>query len=350
MSAVFQQLVAWQRQHGRRGLPWQQSADPYRVWLSEIMLQQTQVATVIGYYERFLAAFPDVEALAAAPVDAVLALWSGLGYYARARNLHRAAQQVVALGGFPRTSEGLQALPGVGPSTAHAIAAFSWGAPVAILDGNVKRWLVRWLALDADLSQKPVHEQLWQQAQALVPADASHAEMVAYTQACMDLGNLRCTRRQPRCDDCPLQSSCAAHAQGLQQQLPRPKVRKIQPERAVALWVCLWRDQVCLQQRPMQGLWGGLWCLPEYAGDEEIAVLAGAVPLQHLPAFTHVFTHFRLQISPCLSTWPETAPPPLDGRWFTLPDALQLGLPQPIRKILQATAAMQQDFRLQSEA
>lgn len=350
MSAVFHQLIAWQRQHGRRGLPWQQSADPYRVWLSEIMLQQTQVVTVIDYYERFLTAFPTVEALAAAPIDAVLALWSGLGYYARARNLHRAAQQVVELGGFPQSPEGLQALPGIGPSTAHAIAAFSWGAPVAILDGNVKRWLARWLALDADLSQKPVQDLLWRQAQQLVPANASHAEMVAYTQACMDLGNLRCTRRQPRCDDCPLQTSCAAYAQNMQHQLPRPKSRKALPVRSATLWICLWRDQVCLQQRPMQGLWGGLWSLPEYAQEAALRERVGEVPIQHLPAFTHVFTHFRLDISPCFSRWPDTQPPPVDGRWFALPDALQLGLPQPIRKILQAMTAMQQDFRLQSEA
>ncbi|MEY2684706.1 MAG: A/G-specific adenine glycosylase, partial [Pseudomonadota bacterium] len=216
MSVFFERLVDWQRQHGRHGLPWQGSRDPYRVWLSEVMLQQTQVTTVLDYYPRFLARFPSVQALAAAPFDEVLALWSGLGYYSRARNLHRCAQAVVAQGGvFPGSAAGLQALPGIGPSTAAAIAAFCWGERVSILDGNVKRVLSRLLGFAGDMADARQVQVLWGHAQALVPDQVTPGEMVAYTQGLMDLGASLCARRQPQCLLCPAQAICVAQRDGL---------------------------------------------------------------------------------------------------------------------------------------
>jgi A/G-specific adenine glycosylase len=234
-AEFFPRLVAWQRSHGRSGLPWQHTQDPYRVWLSEIMLQQTQVASVLQYYPRFLQRFPTVQALAAATPDEVLALWSGLGYYSRARNLHRCAQAVVAEhgGAFPASAEQLQALPGIGRSTAAAIAAFCFGERVSILDGNVKRVLTRLLAFEGDMASATQEKLLWQRAQQLVPPDAGAAEMAAYTQGLMDLGASLCARTQPQCLLCPVQPLCAAQAQGRPEALSgAPAVRPGTPSGA----------------------------------------------------------------------------------------------------------------------
>jgi A/G-specific adenine glycosylase len=253
-AALAAQVVDWQRTHGRHDLPWQHQRDPYRVWLSEIMLQQTQVSTVLGYYERFLARFPDVAALAAADVDEVLALWAGLGYYSRARNLHRCAQDVMTQwgGAFPRTAVQLAQLPGIGPSTAAAIAAFCFEERAAILDGNVKRVLSRALGFGDDLAQVRHERRLWALAQTLVPAAA---DMPAYTQGLMDLGATLCTPRQPRCLLCPLASDCVARAQGQPEAYPVKTRQLRRSQRAHALlWLCH-GDAVWLERRPDTGIW-----------------------------------------------------------------------------------------------
>jgi A/G-specific adenine glycosylase len=336
-------IVAWQKTHGRHALPWQNTRDPYRVWLSEIMLQQTQVATVLGYYERFLERFPDVFALAAAPQADVLAAWSGLGYYGRARHLHRCAQQVAGeLGGrFPDTSEGLAALPGIGRSTAAAIAAFCFGERVAILDGNVKRVLARVLAYEGDLAEARSERELWAAATDLLPA----GEVDRYTQGLMDLGATVCLARSPLCLICPVQPICAAAAAGTQDRYP-VRSRRLVRSRRRSVWLeTRWRDRIWLLQRPPRGIWAGLWSLPELDSVEALAAVTAAWPgeAETLPAFTHVLTHIewtlepvRWTLPPALSaadadarvaSWPE-------GRWFTVPEALALGLPAPLRKRL----------------
>jgi len=268
-----QKLIAWQRRHGRSGLPWQGTRDPYRIWLSEVMLQQTQVSAVIPYYERFLAKYPTVEALAAASEDEVLRLWSGLGYYARGRNLHQAAQ--LLMNGFPRTAAQIAELPGVGRSTAAAIAAFAFGERVAILDGNVKRVLARCFGTD---------ENLWERAERLLPKRG----IETYTQALMDLGATVCTRN-PVCDKCPVKARCVARKTGRIAELPAPRPRKVLPLRKTRWFVYLDRGKVLLERRPSSGIWGGLWCFPERA-------LAKAATARRLEPIEHGFMHFRLRI------------------------------------------------------
>jgi len=337
-------VIAWQARHGRRDLPWQGTRDPYRVWLSEVMLQQTQVATVRGYYERFLARFPDVAALAAASMDDVLALWSGLGYYSRARNLHRCAQVVVAEHGgrFPRDSAALVALPGIGRSTAAAIAVFCGGEKVAILDGNVKRVLARSLGFGLDLAQSRHEADLWRRAQALVPRRG----VEAYTQGLMDLGATLCTPRDPGCMACPLSDLCVARAQGRQADYP-VKSRRSNRQRAshMLLWLTH-RDRVWLVQRPPSGVWAGLWSMAEFADAAALTSLTrgwpGAGSL--LPAITHVLTHRDWRLEPLRWRWPDRLPlaerrrlesalP--TGRWHARDRALALGLPAPIRRWLE---------------
>ena len=331
-------VMAWQRQHGRHTLPWQGVRDPYRVWLSEIMLQQTQVATVLDYYARFLARFPDVAALASAPLDDVLALWSGLGYYSRARNLHRCAQQVMAVHGgrFPGTAAALATLPGIGRSTAAAIAAFCHGERVAILDGNVKRVLTRVLGFGGDLAQSRQEKALWERAESLLPM----RDMAVYTQGLMDLGATVCTARQPRCTACPLATRCVAHAEGRPQAYP-VKTRRVQ-RRAWAhalLWLTQ-GDRVWLVQRPARGVWAGLWSLPQSedpAAWLALAASAGA-SAQVLDPFVHVLTHADWTLTPVQVelTVGSPAPAGLAGRWFPLTQARELGLPAPVRRLLAA--------------
>ena len=339
------ELTAWQQRHGRHDLPWQNTRDPYAVWLSEIMLQQTQVTTVLPYYRRFLGRFPTVAALAAATEDEVLALWSGLGYYSRGRNLHRAAGIIVdAHGGrFPGTLEALMALPGIGRSTAAAILVFAFGGRAAILDGNVKRVLARLRGIEGYPGETAVAARLWRDAEALLP----EKNLVAYTQGLMDLGATVCTRRRPRCGECPVRAFCAALATDRVSALPTPKPRKALPQRRTMMLVLQRAGEILLEKRPPAGIWGGLWCFPEEDADADpVAACArryGAkvVPGAMLPLVAHGFTHFRLDILPQtaqVQSWPQRAEEP--GRlWISPEDALQAALPAPVRGIVEQLIA-----------
>lgn len=338
------QVVRWQAAHGRNHLPWQNTRDAYRVWLSEIMLQQTQVATVLEYYARFLARFPDVRQLAAAPQDEVLALWSGLGYYSRARNLHRCAQIVVHQHGgeFPRTVDELAALPGIGRSTAGAIAAFCFGVRAPILDANVRRVLTRVLGFGADLADAKNERALWQQAEALLPRqDLSHA-MPRYTQGLMDLGAGICLPRNPNCLLCPLQEACVARRDGNPQDYP-VRTRKLKRS-AQAWWLLLRQDgagRLWLERRPSTGIWAGLYCPPVYdsrAALDEALQLHASCDARDLPAFTHVLTHRDLHLHLVLAR--DATPQPnahcaeQQSGWFAPTQWPALGLPAPVRKLL----------------
>ncbi|MBE7366552.1 A/G-specific adenine glycosylase [Ramlibacter pallidus] len=331
-------VVQWQRTHGRNALPWQNTRDPYRVWLSEIMLQQTQVAAVLGYYERFLARFPDVQALAAAPLDDVLALWGGLGYYSRARNLHRCAQDVVALhgGAFPRTAEVLQTLPGIGPSTAAAIASFCFGERAAILDGNVKRVLTRVLAFGADLSAGANERALWDHARALLPDRDLQESMPRYTQGLMDIGATVCLPRNPSCLICPVQPLCAAAAAGNPTDYP-VKTRKSKRS-AESLWLLHAQagdGSVWLQRRPTPGVWAGLYCLPVFGSRDALdALLPAATRVREVEPFVHVLTHKDLHLHPVQAVLPREWAP-AEGKWFTAGEWPALGLPSPVRRFLE---------------
>ena len=332
-------VIDWQQRHGRHGLPWQGTRDPYRVWLSEVMLQQTQVGTVLGYYERFLARFPGVAALAAAPLQDVLALWSGLGYYSRARNLHRCAQEVVSRHGgrFPGGSEALQALPGIGRSTAAAIAAFCFGERAAILDGNVKRVLARALGFGGDLSERRQELALWAQAQTLLPERG----IEPYTQGLMDLGAQVCTRSRPACGVCPLAALCLARAQGRPEAYPvRTRRLRRSQRRSILLWLTQGAE-VWLEQRPERGVWAGLWSLPEWGGLAPPAGWPGEGTL--LEPFVHALTHLDWELQPLHWRLPDALAPPQreavtqalgPGRWWRAEQALALGLPAPVRRLL----------------
>ncbi len=328
-----QALIRWQKQAGRHDLPWQQQGrkrDPYRIWLSEIMLQQTQVATVIPYYRRFLARFPDLARLAAAPTEDVMALWSGLGYYARARNLQRAAQEIVAEHGgrFPQRIEDIEALPGIGRSTAAAIAVFAFGARAAILDGNVRRVLARAFGIDGFPGEKAVDARLWALAGSLLP----NRDLVAYTQGLMDLGATLCTRSKPRCGDCPVTARCVARQEDRVATLPTPRARRAVPQRSVTLLVLHRRGHVLLERRPPQGIWGGLLSLPELPAGKKPRRYPDAVPL---PVVRHAFTHFRLDITPLLCKVSRRDTP--EGSvWLSLKKLDEAPLPAPIRKILES--------------
>jgi A/G-specific adenine glycosylase len=339
---VAQAVVAWQKVHGRNSLPWQKTTDPYRVWLSEIMLQQTQVRTVLDYFARFTARLPTVADLAAASQDEVMGLWSGLGYYSRARNLHRCAQMVVAQHGgqFPRQADVLQSLPGIGRSTAAAIASLCFGERVAILDANVKRVLTRLLAFEGDLALAAQERALWQAATALLPSAQDGAPAMArYTQGMMDLGATVCAARNPACAICPLQKHCQAHAQARMADFP-VRSRKLKRS-AQSLWL-LWAQDangaVWLQRRPAPGIWAGLHCLPVF---DSAAQLQGALPaplrtrLVDLPAFVHVLTHKDLHLHPCqLPLKSGQALPGLTGGWVPAAQWPTLGLPAPVRTLL----------------
>ena len=337
-------VIEWQRLHGRNTLPWQNTRDPYRVWLSEIMLQQTQVGTVLLYFERFLQRFPDVRALAAAPLDDVLALWSGLGYYSRARNLHRCAQAVVDEHGgqFPRSGAELAQLPGIGRSSAAAIAAFCFGERVAILDGNVKRVLTRVLGFEGDLAEAAQERALWEKASELLPDSG----IERYTQGLMDLGATLCLMRSPACWLCPVQSLCVASRTQTQQRFP-VKTRKLKRSQREHLWLWLhWRDQVWLIQRPPKGVWASLWSLPEFDSAAAFDAASSGWPgaAQALPSFKHTLTHLDWTLHPVRWSLPARSSEARvaalvhgwpSGRWFTQEAALAAGLPAPLRKLLQ---------------
>ena len=333
-------VVAWQRKHGRRGLPWQGTRDAYRLWLSEIMLQQTQVATVVAYFERFVARFPDVRSLAGASEEDVLALWSGLGYYARARNLHRAARHVVErLGGrFPTSSRELAKLPGIGRSTAAAIAAFSSGERGAILDGNVRRVIARHAGIEGDPSAAATLARMWSEAEARVPPRA----IEAYTQGMMDLGATMCLPRKPRCDACPVSGDCFALLHDRIGELPGKRRRSAGRRRRIAMLVVVSRGEVLLEKRPSAGIWGGLWSLPEAPADEPPDELLArdwgleAAAIERLEPFEHAFTHFTLEVRPWRVTLRKSSRL-AQGRgavWMPLAEIPGAALPAPVKKLL----------------
>lgn len=338
-------VIAWQKQHGRHALPWQNTRDAYRIWLSEIMLQQTQVTAVIPYYLRFLESFPTVQSLAAAPSELVMAHWSGLGYYTRARNLHRCAQHVVEhyAGRFPDDPALLADLPGIGRSTAAAIAAFSYGKRAAILDGNVKRVFARVFGVEGFPGAKPVEDQLWRRAVALLPVD----DIEAYTQGLMDLGATLCVRGKPACDRCPLQHRCVALATGRTTELPIRKPKKTVPERSAVMLVICAEDQVLLEQRPDNGIWGGLLSLPELtptatADDFGIEVeraverFGNIAACRKLQPFTHVFTHFKLHVSPYQVILQHRSLGVAEAAhvWYAIEKLSDAPLPAPVKKLL----------------
>jgi A/G-specific adenine glycosylase len=343
LSPTFaERIVGWQGSHGRSQLPWQNTQDPYRVWLSEVMLQQTQVSTVLGYFARFLERFPTVQALAAGTEDEVFGLWSGLGYYSRARNMHRCAQQVMARfeGAFPRTAAELETLPGIGRSTAAAVAAFCFGERVAILDGNVKRVLTRVLGFDGDMSSAAQERALWNAAAELLPPATQRSAIARYTQGLMDLGATVCLPRKPSCMICPVNDVCAAKREGAPEKYP-VKTRKLRRS-AESLWLLRTRDpqgRVWLDKRPSRGIWAGLYCLPVF---ESRALLLDALRPEDRPmarddiAFVHVLTHKDLHLHP-VSVACGTAQPLSDaGGWFEDGEWFALGLPAPVRKLLAA--------------
>ena len=342
-------VIAWQQTHGRHALPWQNTRDAYRIWLSEIMLQQTQVAAVLAYYARFLERFPTLRDLAAAPSEDVMAQWSGLGYYTRARNLHACAKRVVAEydGVFPGDPRLLAELPGIGRSTAAAIAAFSVGARAAILDGNVKRVFARVFGVDEYPGVRLVEDALWRRAEALLPEQG----IESYTQGLMDLGATLCPRSSPDCPRCPLQTRCVAFAEGRTAELPVRKPKKTLPEKQAAMLVIVDGGEVLLEQRMDSGIWGGLLSLPEVDGHSVREALAGDAldvaarafgpveQVQMLLPVVHVFTHYKLHIAPFRVTLAQRAPLEARYQWWKLSEIAVAPLPAPVKKLLSELAA-----------
>ena len=342
-------VIRWQKQHGRHALPWQNTRDAYRIWLSEIMLQQTQVAAVIPYYQRFLQRFSEVQVLASSPIEDVMAHWSGLGYYTRARNLHRCAQRVVEQYGgvFPSDPELLADLPGIGRSTAAAISAFAYGTRAAILDGNVKRVFARVFGIEGYPGDKPVEDKLWQRAVALLPQD----DIEAYTQGLMDLGATLCTRGRPACTACPLSARCVALATDRVAELPVRKPKKAVPEKHTTMLVVTDGDEVLLEQRPGSGIWGGLLSLPEIdlptitSPEAKIDIFISATSAwgkcgdhEPLQSFTHVFTHFKLHVTPYRLHLVQRLPLAAQGAhvWYQADRLADAPLPAPVKKLLLA--------------
>jgi A/G-specific adenine glycosylase len=337
-------LLEWFAVDGRRGLPWQASPTPYRVWISEIMLQQTQVATAIPYYAAFMQRFPDVRALADARLDEVLHLWSGLGYYARARNLHRAAQKVVRDHGgqFPETIDEVVALPGVGRSTAGAILALALGQRHPILDGNVKRVLSRYFGVEGHSGEAQVGQRLWSLSEACTP----QSQVAAYTQGIMDLGATVCTRTRPACLLCPLAADCSARAQGLQDQLPAARPRKRRPLRDAWMVVAMWgAHKVLLERRPASGIWGGMWGLPEFPTRPHAEQwcrehLSQASAPARGDVLRHAFSHFDYEMRPLVLRCHGKSPELRDDdryRWYDVREPMKVGLPKPITKLIART-------------
>lgn len=338
MSSFAGRVVAWQRDHGRTGLPWQ-GRDPYRVWLSEVMLQQTQVRTVVPYYERFVARFPDLASLAAAPLEDVMRLWAGLGYYSRARNLHACAGRVVREfdGVFPRTAEAIAQLPGIGRSTAAAIAAFCFDERVPILDGNVKRVLARHAGIAGDPSTRAIELHMWGRAHNLLP---KAPQMSAYTQGLMDLGATLCTRSAPKCAECPVRHDCHALAQDRVAELPTPRKRKAVPTRRACFLLAIADDAILLEQRPPTGIWSNLLVPPQFATAKSmrgaLAGLAAAARVRPLSARNHGFSHFRLAYTPYLAQIDALPPRACEPhqRWVRLDELGSAPLPAPMQVLL----------------
>jgi A/G-specific adenine glycosylase len=351
MPTLFNnRVLKWFDQHGRHDLPWQIEPSPFRVWVSEIMLQQTQVNTVIPYYQRFMQRFPTVEALAEAETDQVLHLWTGLGYYARARNLHKTAQLITSQykGEFPQSVEQLKQLPGIGQSTAGAIAALSMHIKAPILDGNVKRVLTRFHAIEGWPEQSKVKSQLWILAEALLPKH----DIAKYTQAMMDLGATVCTRSKPLCSDCPLQHDCEAFKQDLTASIPGKKASKTLPVKSVTLFILQNEaGEILLEKRPPSGIWGSLWSLPEglptgsneneAAGSSHLPVrVKGAKPVE-LDKIRHTFSHFHLDITPMHLGFASNSNAVMDSQswlWYPLDHSLEVGLAAPVKKLLNQLA------------
>lgn len=336
-------LLAWHAREGRHHLPWQLSRTPYRVWVSEIMLQQTQVATVIPFYERFMQRFPDVSALAAGSIDEVLHLWAGLGYYARARHLHRAAQRICEVHGgeFPRAFSAVMALPGVGRSTAGAILALTRGECHAILDGNARRVLSRYFGVAGRRGDGPTEQRLWQLAEACTPT----TQAAVYTQAIMDLGATVCVRRRPSCNACPLAPGCYARRTARQHELPEPRRPLSRPTRRVFMVVAMRESgAVLLERRPESGVWGGLWCLPEFASATAATAYirsqldAGLTAPEPLAELEHAFTHFDLRITPLLVHCRTEAAGEKGVAWYNIREPGRIGLPAPVTVLLSRVA------------
>ncbi len=335
-------LLTWFDQHGRKNLPWQDPITPYRVWLSEVMLQQTQVETVIPYFKRFLEHFPEINKMAEAPLDEILHLWTGLGYYARARNLHKCAQTIVSEfdGEFPSDIESLISLPGIGRSTACAIASIAFGQPTAIMDGNVKRVLTRFHAVGGWPGKPAVEKTLWVHAQDHMPEQRCGD----YTQAIMDLGATLCTRSKPACLICPMQKHCKAYKTHTVDQYPEKKPKKTIPEKSTVMLLAQnSAGDVFLQQRPQQGIWGGLWSLPEFTSKEQALTYCNnsfgpASATQEWPAITHVFSHYKLHITPVHAQISNTTSlqEPASQLWYSADGTQKLGLAAPVKKLLQA--------------
>jgi len=336
-------LLRWFDIHGRKDLPWQRTPAPYRVWVSEIMLQQTQVATVIGYFDRFMERLPDVASLAAAPLDTALHLWSGLGYYARARNLHKAANEIMTrhAGVFPEVIEEVEALPGIGRSTAAAILSLSRGQRHAILDGNVKRVLARHAGIEGHPGIKSVETQLWELARQLTPEDRS----AAYTQAIMDLGATLCVRSRPLCAACPVGRDCVARLRGLQDRLPGARPRKARPRKSAHVVIAVQSGgAVLLERRPASGIWGGLWSFPQFdAVPDAEAWITCTLEVQgsrlEWPPLHHAFTHFDLSLYPLVLKYVTPASQVADTErycWYDPRTPVEVGLAAPVAELIKA--------------
>lgn len=341
-------ILHWFDQYGRKNLPWQQNRSPYRVWVSEIMLQQTQVATVIPYYERFMARFPSIHALATAEQAEILQLWTGLGYYARGRNLHKCAQVLVDQhqGTFPKTVEELAELPGIGRSTAAAIVSLAYNEPAAILDGNVKRVLARFHAVAGWPGQKPVADRLWEIAETHTPS----ARAADYTQAMMDLGATLCTRSKPLCHDCPLSHDCQARQQDNISAYPGKKPKKALPVKTTQFMICLNKERkILLEQRPATGIWGGLWSFPELESEKKAqdyceSHVGKIDAIEQGSPFRHTFSHYHLDILPVYITVAQEQlriAESNSAHWFSAKEWPKLGLPAPVKKLLESLASRQ---------
>ena len=345
LDTLATSIVSWQAQHGRHHLPWQGTTDPYRIWLSEIMLQQTQVATVIGYYKRFLERFPSVSALAQANQDDVMPYWAGLGYYARARNLHRCAQTVHTVygGTFPSPSAELATLPGIGRSTAAAIAAFAYGERSPIMDGNVKRVFTRYFGIYGDTTRRGVETILWETAQSAVDQAPENLDIRRYTQGLMDLGATLCTRRNPDCDNCPIRAECYAQRHTVQHSLPQRPVRKALPQRHCAMLILEHENSILLQQQPSPGIWGGLWSLPKFDDTDHMHAVLTHWQVRDaythaVEALTHTFSHFKLHIQP-QHVVVKTLAPQLSEHmpthiWTPVDQLAKTALPAPVKTLL----------------